>query len=219
MTHLFAAAITPRITSMPFIERWGGAVMPIEARSSYIGPDEKEVQVMQSYPVSCSHAGGLCEDGGFEQGYYTKLLPDDAYMSVSYLESAGPVSFLEGPSHTLSIAGRAKFTAWLNMQRLGMLSCGQAEMLALYTAKVLDARPAMVLAEDVYQYQASVQAKVTGMDFDPQRVFGRYSYAVNPRLFMHPYAAFALEMEFRAVVPANCLCLPEIESVECLEQW
>jgi len=219
MTNLFAKAITPRIEALAFIERWGGAVMPIEARSSYTTPEGKEVTVMQSYPISCTHDEGICDDDGYAQGYYTKMLPNDSYLSVAYLESLGPVEYSSPEQYSMAVQGRARFVAWLNMQRLGALYCGAAEAFALHASKALDRRAVMEVAEDVYQYPASVRAKVTALHFSPQEVFGRYTYAVEPRLFIHPYSFFGIDLAFSAVIPLACLCLPEIEAVECIETW
>lgn len=216
MIHLFANAIEPTITSLSFIERWGGAVMPIQARSSYTGPDGQQVSVMQSFPVSCS-LDELCDPQA--DGYYSKLLPDDAYASVAYLEGIGRADISQDGIRYIIIRQRAKLTVWLNMQRLGALGCGLVEVFALQTAKAINTNRRMEIAEDVYQYQAVASATVTALHFDMANIFGQYTYAIEQRLIMNPYSAFALEIDFEASIPLACLCLPEFESVECVEQW
>jgi hypothetical protein len=214
MIHLLNSAIQSRITALPFIERYGGAAMPVNAPSSYIGPDGNSVSVLQAFPVSCSIEGD-CE----AEGYYTKLLPDDRYKSVAYIEATGPASFSQENMQMYKVRQRAKFVAWLNMQRIGAIGCGLVEVFALQAAKAIQTLNNVIVMPAGYEEPVRVRVTTENLYFDALSVFGQYSYAVNARLMLHPYAAFAIDIEMLAMMPAKCLCLPEFEPIECITQW
>jgi hypothetical protein len=215
MIHFFAKALEPIITELPFIERWGGAAFPITFPSAYEDPETGGItSLRQAFPISCSLPGD-CDD----PGYYQKLLPDDAYKSVAWLEGRGTGQAGQDNANAFSVRQEARLAVWLNLQKIGDVSCGAHTPMMLAALKALLSRR-LQYQPDYMQIPATVS--VTGvrlLPHDPADVFGSYFYAVQPRLFLHPFSFFGLELQLQAEFSNKCLCLPEYEPIDCIVQW
>jgi len=215
MIHFFAKAIEPLITGLPFIERWGGAAFPITFPSAYEDPETGGItSLRQAFPISCSLPGD-CND----PGYYQKLLPDDAYKSVAWLEDRGTGQVQSDNMNTFSVRQDVRLPVWLNLQRIGDLSCGAHVPMMLAAVKALQGQ--RIRYQPSYM-EIPATISVTGvrvLPHDPAAVFGPYFYAIQPRLFVNPFSFFGLELEVQADFSNKCLCLPEYEPVECVTVW
>jgi hypothetical protein len=215
MIHLFSAALSPPITALPWVERWGGVAFPVVAPATHIDDQGNEVAIRQTFPVSCDLAA-TCTD----TGHYQRLLPDDAYTSVGWMEALGGYTYaLDRPGYAV-VTQRVRLIFWLNMQRLGALGCGDLVGFELSALQALPTgRQWSVVRDDFTQpVVVSVQA-AQGVPPTPQNVFGPYTFAVQGRLFLHPYAFFGLDLTLKAMVPVGCFCLPEADPVACLDTW
>ena len=216
MIHIINTAFTPALAALPWLERWGGAAFPVQAQGSYEDPETGQIsRFSQTFPVSC-YIGGDCE----AEGYYSKLLPDDSYKSVAWLEAVQGFSYTQDTAGMVKVRQRARLIAWLNMQRLGALDCGGYEA---YQVSVLQALPSgkqFEAAVPGFSKPAKVSVKMaTGVEHTPAAVFGPYTFAIQQRLFLHPYAFFAVDFEVEILLPIGCFCLGDIEQVECITQW
>jgi len=216
MIHLFAAALSPLLQALPWVERWGGVAFPLQAEGSYTDPGTgMEVSVRQTYPVSCA-VGADCGDAGF----YTRLLPDDRYTSVAWMEALGGFSYAEERQGYAQARQRVRVIFWLNMQRLGALDCGGSLPYLLSALQALPTGRQWSVSLPGLSVPVAVAVRdVSGVPPAPASVFGAYTFAVQPRLFLHPYSFFALDVEMKATLPLGCFCLPPGEAVECLEVW
>lgn len=225
---LFADAIETEVISWPFIERWGGGASPVNVIKSFTNKDGDIVKENSVVPVSCEPAPNCTPGSG---DYYSKLLPNDAFISVSYLEARSdlsPTSFRGQSQADASRSGRiiylqqqARLPVWLNLQKLGntALECGGVSVMALYALKRLYGRRFQITPSWSSEPLEVDVTSATLMPNDPNQVFAPYTYAVNQRVFMHPYGFFGLSLMFRLAVPAACVCLPEYEPINCITQW
>lgn len=226
---IFAEAIAPTVTSWPFLERWGGAAKAITVPSSYKAKDGSFVQRTTQVPVTCAASEACTPEA---DAFYKRLLPDDAYSSLAYIEarsnlsansfkSASSGTASQGAAGVLSLSQTARLPVWLNLKKLGSeaLSCGAVASMALYALTSLQGKSFAVDVEWANTPLRAVVQDISIMPDDVAQVFAPYDYAVNNRVFLHPYGFFGLYINFAILVPPRCICLPAYEEINCITSW
>lgn len=220
MIKLITNVIEPVVTEcLTFIERYAGLVIPVVSRIQILtdhNDTESTIFVDQFFPVSCELLD-TCTDDSF----YKKVLPDDSYKSVAYLESlsGADVELSRAKDKTVTANYRLRFVCWLNLAKLGRLDCFATHLYELYFIEAMNRT--FSSATDAL----SNPARVKFTDFrivrrEPQEVFGKYSYGVKEAYFFYPYDFFAVD--FTAQVQLNMGCLNPLtigEPIECLTKW
>jgi hypothetical protein len=216
MIHLFEQSITPAITALPWLSRWGGAAFPVQAAGSYYDPESgQDVRIRQTYPVSCRIQGD-CD----AEGYYSKLLPDDRLASLAWMEAMGGYSYEQDKTGAATVRQRIRLIFWLNMQRLGNVDCGGYLPYKMSVLQALPTGKQWAYTPEGFTKPAVVSVKFAGgVEHTPQAVFGPYTFAIQQRLFLHPYAFFGIDLDMSAYLPIGCFCLEEGEPIECLTTW
>lgn len=217
MIRLVEQALRGNLTGLNFVERYGAVAMPVTAKfeRSSTGSAELPTFGERTFPVSCD----LTETECFEQGKYKNLVPNDAYMSVAYLEQQGGATVqAEGPKfNELTATERVRFVCWLNMKRLGIDNC---EGTTAFELAAIDALIGEHRAEVDGLNVAVLIRTVRVLPKSPAAVFGAYSYAGMRWAFFWPYDFFAVE--FDAVTRVNRSCIADVTlgtPVNCVTTW
>lgn len=227
--HIFAQALEQTVTAWPFLERWGGAAIPATVPRSYKAADGTFVKSSMQVPVSCEASPECTPDS---DSYYKKLLPDEQYKSLAYIEARSnlsPSSYKsyssasagQGAAGVISMSQTARLPVWLNLKKLGdeALSCGGVAAMAMYALTSLQGRSFEVSLDWASTPLRVVVDQASILPNDPSQVFAPYDYAVNQRIFLHPYGFFGLFLSFSLLVPPRCICLPEYTPVQCITKW
>jgi len=209
MIHIIEQVLSSRITTLPFVERYGGVAYPLT--SQFPG----EPNVLKTFPVSTYLSANSC----FQQDKYKNLIPDDRYKSLSYLEgliNPARISF-DGPKKGVVIMAQTiRFVCWLNLPKLGFDNLARVSDFAVKAIDTLS-------GEFAFTYQGTqgrLSVKNSRTLFDRQLIFGQYSYFDKQQIFMYPYAFFALEMEVTAQVGRKCIDdITYPDPINCITQW
>jgi len=219
LLNVIEQALRPRITALPFIERWGGAARRTAVPGSYETPDEQIIRTSEVVPISCAPTAACAPE---DRAFWAKLRPNSEYASVAYLEATGPgrLDPASGNGNTvLAYRQDVRLAVWLNLQRLGATACGDDAAMAILALLALQEARARVtptwagvpLSVHVRQAEALPQ--------EVQQVFPGYTDAANPRLFIHPYSFFGLGLSCTVLIPQGCICPPEYEPQNCITEW
>lgn len=216
MVNLLLKAYQDAITSLGWIERYGGLVRPVVTQELTV-MDGKTFKVPVVYPVSC-----LIESSCTDPGIFKRLQPDSTYKSVAYFEQRGSGKLaIEGPARNLlTLTVPLRFVAWLNFQKLGIDGCPDTLSFQLSVAKALSGPP--IITDSTLLSQGG-SVSILEFEFPEQRaslIFSPYSYAEKEWAFFPPYGFFALDMRAKITVNLACFEEPEInDPIQCLTQW
>ena len=203
-------ALRAALTGLSFVERYGGEAYPV---SYDVALDNGAVR--KTLPVSMNLNDTAC----LETGRYSKLVPDDLYKSVAYLEEQGPASitYTGAKANEITSRQRVRFVCWLNMKRLGYSDTLGTMRFAVETLNAIKGRRSFSV--DGVPGELDI-TRASILEKNPQQVFSRYSYSDLSWAFFWPYDFFAVE--FEAVVMVNAACFEASEAqtpTQCLTEW
>lgn len=168
-----------------------------------------------TFPVSMSLTASEC----FDQGKYINLVPDDRYKSVAYFEglnSPARVTFSREKRAMATITQTVRFTAWLNIPKLGWTTMDNVGLAAVGTVAMLEGEYPVTYAGQ----EGRMRVADATIYLDRNNAFGGYSYQDKQALFMWPYGFFSVGLTCTILLPLSCLSEIETASpIECLTQW
>lgn len=211
MIRLAIETLKPKISTLPFIERFGGLSQMVTADFEGTGKAFEK----KSFPVSCDMSASEC----YEQGKYKNLVPNEMYKSVSYFEHFTSVNNSES-KHGQGIweaNTSVRFVCWLNMRKLGIDDCKGTSLLEL---AVLNALVGVhdIDVDGVKGRLTIRTAKIIPHDY--RQIFGKYSYSNKDAVFFHPYEFFAIDFDVKIEINRNCLVDVTFGApIECLTNW
>lgn len=210
MIRIIEQVLREPITGLSFIERYGGIAIPVTVTvNTDNGP------IIKTMPVSCSVTDPAC----LETGKHSKLMPDSAYKSVSYLEEQGAAGVTFSGAKLNEVAGvsRVRLVSWLNMQKLGYDDCKGTTRFELEALNAIKGRREFSvdgISGTLDISRTSIIAK------SPANIFGAYAYHTEDWAFFWPYDYFAVEFEARVMINAACLIPSEEQTpIECITNW
>jgi hypothetical protein len=210
MLYIIEPAIRAKILTLPFLERYGGIAHSITAK--FQAGDGFNAA---TFPVSMSLTHSEC----FDRGKYINLVPDDRYKSVAYLEglnSPARVTFSREKRAMATITQTVRFTAWLNLPKLGWATMDNVALAALGTVAMLEGEYPVTYAGQ----EGRLRVGDAIIYLDRNNAFGGYSYQDKQALFMWPYGFFSVGFTCTVLLPLSCLAELEIASpIECLTEW
>ena len=201
-------SISSKITSLPFVERYGGVVQTVRR----IDVVDEGFIIEKRFPVSCSVTNLQC----WEQGRYKDLTPDDRYKSVFYFEEIEGFRIVgrqELRGQVIQYRGRVRLVGWLNLARLGVENdCNLSDRIAFQMIGVVTGASEMTGDID-----AVVQFKPIGMVEKSPGIFDRYTYEEENAYLLYPYDYFAVDFEVILGLKPDCIT-PFIPStpIECI---
>lgn len=188
------------ITSLPFVERFGGLVraFPVENNEG-----------VKYYPVSCDVNQKDC----LESGKYLDLMPNDNFKSVVYWEDLTGITFIEGTRRGVLIGNATvRLVCWLNLKDLGIVTCDGIDGMIINA--IAQERNTGNISEP---FKAGA-IKLTPESVEPKTldVFREYSYQGLEEMFFYPYDFFAIRFKVAFVIGKDCLPALDINPVECI---
>lgn len=194
---------------LPFVEAWGGLVIPINERQEIA----TGVFQTKTYPVSCGTSYFDC----FQKGYYQRLVPNSNKKSIAYFEERESMKFLkfEGAKNLLmNFSGVVRFVCWVNLKKLGIAGdvCNFSGSLALETMLKLQGKRSLIIADTE---QGKIQLTPVRQVIKNEKIFAAYSYSELQSLMMYPYDYFAVD--FRVDMQINRACIELMQTGETLE--
>lgn len=208
MVYLIYKALETKITTLNFIERWGGLVIPFYDKFS-------EDNVERSYPISRHLSASEC----YEQGKYKNLVPNDQYKSVAYLEevSNGAIGYTSNKGNFYEADYTVRLVCWLNFKKLGLEDDQGTTRFELAIMNAIKRQTKFT----VNGIQGTVYVRsVKSIERDSRAIFGKWTYQKEDAFFFWPYGYFALDINCKLQI--NGGALPEITlgtEVTCLEEY
>ena len=202
--------IKTAITSKPYVERFGGVVMPV---TRFDEVDEGMV-LRQTFPISPQVTGLQC----WEQGRYHDLVPNDQYKSIFYFEELDGMqtnSRRKVKDHMVEHRGRVRLVGWMNLQKLGIENeYNVAERIAFQLAGDI---------EGTYQLSAPLSkamATIVPIGIQPKssNIFDRYTYDNESGFLLYPFDFFAFDFEVLLSLKLDCIDEITISSpIACID--
>lgn len=191
-------SISPTLTDIPWVERFGGIVR----RATRIIGDSPETFVEQAFPVSASVTNKDC----WENGKYADLVPDDKYKSLMYFEQRGPIVVKQGyQDGYISMSAPLTIVCWLNLPRLGFSQANESPIFEAEIIKKIYFKKFEVAALKISNGKFTIDA-LAARD---ENIFRKYTYSDKMGLLLYPYDFFAIDIT--AIWQQNVKCLQDVD--------
>lgn len=215
MTDKLITLLTPSISQLSFIHRYGGLAKIVTRKIS--GEDLMVNFMQESFPVSSNVTEREC----FEQGKYLMLCPDDRYYSVSWFEDVSGMQFSgfrNDKSHRHNypkFQGQVRFVIWLNYPKLGLDSTENSTDVAMALMGAMNKE--FFNLTDPYNY-GHVKFTVNTVEPQSRDPFDKYNFSEITGLKMYPYGYLSMILDINVTMTGNCYndlnLSPEIDCVE-----
>lgn len=185
--------LTPEITTLGWVERFGGVVRTI----SRAFEDQNGEPKYKRYPVSCSVSETDCEN----DQRYQDLVPDSSKSSVLFwdvtrgLYDVGQVERI----NARAMRGSARLIGWLNTDRLGVNECNTAAKAIRSLLPIIFRKFENNTAGDLFT-NSTVRFEFAGEAIKDDAIFQKWDFSRNSGFLMHPYDFFAIDVNIFAVV-------------------
>lgn len=188
--------IKPAITSMAWIERYGG-ITSIAERTI----DTESGLTTQKFPISSSVEAKTC----FENNKYLDLVPNDKYFSVAYYEQLSDIETETLQRHKRhkvhKFTTKLRFVAWLNLQKIGITDVTTVADFQTQTInRLLRDHPD---AEKKYQQMKASNVRVDRKE-TTVAVFNQYTYDNLQKLIYYPFDVFSISFDLSWQMQINC---------------
>lgn len=183
----------PSITSLNWVDRFGGVVQTVEDSDR------------GAYPVSCTVSEVDC----FNNQRYQDLVPDDSKSSVVYFEVLQGLSdaanFDASAKETrIELFGRVRLVGWLNKDRLGLTGCNGAAKAIRSILPIINKNVKPDEVDTLFQNSLIKYRLRNEVVRDYRNIFGKYAYNDNIGAFLHPFDYFALDIDVSVILPLGC---------------
>jgi hypothetical protein len=174
MVHHFINQFKSDITSIPWVERYGGLARPV----TQVSTNKDGQTFIKKYPVSCEINNDQC----FKKGRYLDLVPDEKYKSLVYWEQTGilgmtPVQKMPEAYDLYEFRAPVQLVVWLNLQKLGFTGCDAEHIFAGHIFRVLAKASRKHMTSPYKIEQVSFIPK--GILDNASKVFSGYTYGTN----------------------------------------
>lgn len=182
------------ISPLGFIDKLGGVVRVVTKNES----DSEGSVIRKSFPVDCDVTNDDCLTGK-----YVDLMPNSAYLSVSYFEDQG-VRLVTQDVRNFTFEATLKYVCWLNLKKLGKTSCSNS---ALAYLNILKALPTAYFNQTVNTVPYSrVIIKVDGQDIKSPQIFSKYTYDEEKTQYLiYPYDYFSMNVNVQFTISQACI--------------
>lgn len=182
--------LTPRITALDWVDRYGGIVRTVNLQVKGKG-DKLEIK---RYPVACDVTPKDCDNVKIQQD----LVPNDAYKSVIYWEQVSPMANSGFTStkdfYTKKFKGTARIVVWLNLAKLGVDNCKDGFLTLPSLEEALTIKGNNLPAPyDGFQFWVQ-PLKMVKQDINT--VFGHYDYDKLKNYYLYPFDFYAIDVAF-----------------------
>lgn len=184
--------ILPKVQALNSIERLAGLVKVVNRQ--FQNADGQLIR--QSFPIAAHVSHRDC----FSSGMYGSLCPDNSRVSVAFFREKS-ASYQQGQGRQQNILYRFQFSAWFNLQLLGISEPNVPFNLVWDIIRTVTG---------VHNHSAGPSAKVTCVSINqhsPQAVFGEYTFGQDDSLFMYPYAFVGIDFDANVSFDPSCLTL------------
>lgn len=191
MVQSIVNEISPLITDLNFVERYGGLVQTMEWK-------QQDGKVMY-FPASCSVSEADCRNNQ----RYQDLMPDSTKASVVYfeqrtdLQDKGFISFGGVQSRThKKFEVKLRLVCWLNLKKLGLVNCNAADsaVRSFYNILCQEIKP----TDPVFPPESEIEVKAINVIKKDKSIFQPYNYPVHT--FLYPYDYFAIDFTVSLVM-------------------
>lgn len=205
-------ALSPDITSLGWVERYGGIV---QTAKDVTGMDQNEQAIIKRLPVSCSVNQADCNNDQF----YQALVPDSSKKSILYWEVLSGMEDVgqQGSSDVYrTLTGRLRLVGWLNLDALGIRECNATAGAIMSLWAIIKRKRIIKLATAPYDKSTLDFRVVREVVRDPN-IFASYDYPSDWSYLFYPYDYFALEVSvsFKTCFPTYDL--PTGAVIECTD--
>jgi hypothetical protein len=224
MTNEIVKLIGPLITSLPWVERYGGLVRTATRQFNANKGEDRETNPKwqrQSYPVSCEVTAKDCWD----KSRYMDLLPSDSKKSIVYFEEMNGLSFIgyndnmpkgiKGTNRVQRWQGELRLIAWINQPLLGSDDCSIS---AEIVGSLINALSVNAGRLSGHPWGAKVTIEVISQEPKSNGLFSKYTYDPEHYLLFYPFDFAALRI--RVTMEVNSNCIPEYtpaEAIDCID--
>lgn len=210
MIDVISEVLKPKITSLGFIERYGGLTQLV-CKTICI---QEKPQIFKDiyFPVTCE-----ADDNCFKQGEYSPIVPGNC-TSIAYLEADDLVPVkCDGPKgNDFHYTFNLRLVFWGNLAKLGYEKDESIEAIIMCFIRELNGR-----CDLPAPYMGYFDLGLPRVTKDMKRIFGIYSYFDKiKKALLYPNAYFALDWKVKLKVNMGCATPEELnceprESILC----
>lgn len=192
------------ITSLPYVDRYGGIVNTVSRLVQVGSTDEGQpIYDKEYFPISCGVTSKEC----WEDGRYQDLIPNENFSSVWYFEQIDGMRY-EGEIRKAGGYTFYKFTeklrlvGWLNLPKLGIEACNGSDLIVLGLVKRLN-NTWKSLDDPMKIYNLDT----TFVEIEPKHrnPFEKYSYNEMAEMWLYPYDYVSVIVQVDAILAEACL--------------
>jgi hypothetical protein len=197
MINEIIESLKPKITALPFIDKYGGLVRVV--KKAYT--NEQGVYY-KTFPVTCETDLSDCGD----EGKLKALTPNDSYKSLAYFESAGNVrvsSTQYKGKEVVKVTAPIDFICWLNLPKLGISECHSSIFELMMIQFFYEDHKGKCESSPITY--TDLKINILSFSSRDEKIFSKYSYGDMLGLTLYPFDFFKVNLEITFYVDPNCL--------------
>lgn len=209
MIAAIVSEISSLITTLPFVDRYGGLVVPAER----VDVNDFGTKVVSRFPVSISVNNTDC----WEKGRYRDLIPDSTKKSIFYFEDRSGISLSSRSGKVLTFSGELRLVGWLNLPLLGESSF--LSVTPYITLQLLDLLDTSFYPNSGSLDGATIKIKATREVQKNQSIFSAWTYDAQVTQFLlYPFDYFAIDISFEVHIGRGCITeyQPKLPVISCV---
>lgn len=201
------------LTSLPFVQRFGGLVRIVSRQER----TENQLVVKQTFPI----AQGINDYECWNLGKYEHLVPNDRLASVFYFEDVGDFTYqgrYANSRHLLHFSGQARLVGWLNLPMIGKDS-NIPESLTYSAIQVHLLKTLNKTYNNVTQpfKMYKVVFSVASEENRHNSPFEKYSYDEYQQFLIYPFDWISLVVKVDLIVAPDCLGDLTLNEYDCVD--
>lgn len=188
--YIIDNVLTPRITPLDWVGRYGGIVRTINLQVA----GKNGTLVTKRFPVACDVTEKDCDSTKIQQD----LVPNDNYKSVVYWEQVTPMTnsgfTTTKDFYTKKFKGVARIVVWLNLAKLGIDNCKDGFLTLPSLEEALTIKGNNLPAPyDGFLFWVQ-PLKMVKQDINV--IFGGYDYDKLKNYYLYPFDFYAIDVAF-----------------------
>lgn len=200
-------SVTPLLTNLCWLERYSGLTRLVNRDVTIEGE-----KIERRFPVSCNTINLHCG----EDEKYVNLVPDSRYKSLMYWEQLTSIAdkgVFKRKSRVYEFT--ARLVTWVNMAALGHDTCSIMDQIYGELSGILNQD---YIATDITGLNLIKTSTTEFASWDEAvKVFSKYNYGNDNKLFFNPYDIGAITVRFSFVADPTCFAPIECnDPIECV---